>query len=85
MATVQDVFLTFCSQAHLAVSSMGAPHYSHRTLQLEGEISLRAEGNEISSADGDKTEPHLMPQNAFNSICSLISTQQFSLSAIVHQ
>lgn len=77
MTTALDVFLKFCSWALLAVSSTGAPHYSHAA--LEGEISSRAESDEIGPSDGD--EPgYLMLQNAFESICPLISTHNCSPS-----
>ena len=57
MTTALDVFLKFCSQALLDVSSTGAPHYSHPALALEGEISSHAESNDIGTADGDEPEP----------------------------
>lgn len=83
MTSVLDVFPKFCSRPLLAVSSTGAPHDGHPALALEGEISSRAESKEIGTADGGKSEPSLMPQNAFDSICSLVSTQQFSICAIL--
>lgn len=83
MTTVLDVFLKFCSRPLLAVSGTGAPQHSRPALALEGEISSRAKSNKIGTADGDEPEPYLMPQNAVDSICSLISTQQLSICGIL--